>query len=288
PGIVTASPDLPPTDGVYRSASDIHAEYQGADLHIVLQDIRHQPFVGAVVENIGADELETFDSGATATATVVMGDLVLQEVPVSLTGPVQTRVTDKAGQTTGSWDAEIVSMSLSGDVGGMQVEIRESFTQASSGRTDIADLGGGLYHIDSFFDVFTELSVDGGQTWIASTESVRVQLEQPEGANDFVAESTFTVHHLIQTPLGVIPGQVDLSAMITQIPPLNTTYQGVINTAILGPDGTVVARIVGQIDHRPIKPAIPVNTDVTFVVETVVHNAGPDGPADFYLTATAL
>ena len=38
----------------------------------------------------------------------------------------------------------------------------------SLGKTSITDLGGGLYKIDSFFDVFTELSIDGGATWTPS------------------------------------------------------------------------------------------------------------------------
>jgi hypothetical protein len=72
-------------------------------------------------------------------------------------------------------------MSLSGYIADIEgspgtVLIRESPTLASVGQTDILDLGGGLYHIDSFFDVFTELSVDGGQTWIAAGESVRITL----------------------------------------------------------------------------------------------------------------
>jgi hypothetical protein len=53
---------------------------------------------------------------------------------------------------------------------GNPVMIRESPTKASTGVTSIIDLSGpgppGPYHIDSFFDVFTELSLDGGQTWI--------------------------------------------------------------------------------------------------------------------------
>ena len=56
-------------------------------------------------------------------------------------------------------------MSLSGDAGGMPLELRENPSLASVGTIEINDLGGGLYHIDSFFDVFTELSVDSGQTW---------------------------------------------------------------------------------------------------------------------------
>ena len=58
--------------------------------------------------------------------------------------------------------------------------IRESPTLASVGQTTITDIGGGMYRIDSFFDVFTELSVDGGNSWIPSDSSTRVTLESPE------------------------------------------------------------------------------------------------------------
>jgi hypothetical protein len=56
--------------------------------------------------------------------------------------------------------------------------IRESPTKASTGKTTITDIGGGMWHIDSFFDVFTELSVDGGMTWIpkAGNRGTRVNL----------------------------------------------------------------------------------------------------------------
>ena len=67
-------------------------------------------------------------------------------------------------------------MSLSGNAPMGPILIREDPYRASTGQTDITDLGGGLYHIDSFFDVFTELSVDGGMTWIASDSSTRMYL----------------------------------------------------------------------------------------------------------------
>ena len=63
---------------------------------------------------------------------------------------------------TGTFATEILSMSLSGDVGGISVDLRESPSVPTGGSTTINDLGGGLYDIDSFFDVFTELSVDSG------------------------------------------------------------------------------------------------------------------------------
>lgn len=63
------------------------------------------------------------------------------------------------------FDTEMLAMNLAGGPLPPGVMIRESPTRPSLGRTTITDVGGGLYRIDSFFDVFTELSLDGGQTW---------------------------------------------------------------------------------------------------------------------------
>ena len=49
--------------------------------------------------------------------------------------------------------------------------LRESPTLHSYGQTDITGPSGGYYFIDSFFDVFTELSLDGGISWLPSTSS---------------------------------------------------------------------------------------------------------------------
>ena len=54
------------------------------------------------------------------------------------------------------------------------------------GQTDITDLGGELYHIDSFFDVFTELSVDGG-SWIACDSSTHMYLTPEPGTLSLLA-----------------------------------------------------------------------------------------------------
>lgn len=96
---------------------------------------------------------------------------------VTLTGPVETRINVGGSDlsTSGLFDTEIVSMSLSGDAGGMPILIRESPTMQSAGLHDVTDIGGGLYHIDSFFDVFTELSVDGGQSWTPSEGATHVE-----------------------------------------------------------------------------------------------------------------
>jgi hypothetical protein len=79
----------------------------------------------------------------------------------------------------------MISMSLKGDVsttfGTISVEIQESPSLPSPGETTIADLGGGLWEIDSFFDVFTERTLSGGPFASAFTlpsgDSARVTLQ---------------------------------------------------------------------------------------------------------------
>jgi PEP-CTERM motif len=67
--------------------------------------------------------------------------------------------------STSTFNTEMLQLDISG--GGLPagVEIRESPTLASPGTTMVTDIGGGQFRIDSFFDIFTELSIDGGQTW---------------------------------------------------------------------------------------------------------------------------
>jgi hypothetical protein len=64
------------------------------------------------------------------------------------------------------FDMEVLSFDISGVYNGVSpFLIRESPTVASTGQTTMESLPGGQYRIDSFFDVFTEMSVDGGSTW---------------------------------------------------------------------------------------------------------------------------
>ena len=67
---------------------------------------------------------------------------------------------------TGTFATEMLSMNLSGNSPFGPFMIRESPTKQSLGQVSITDIGGGLYKIDSFFDVFTELSIDGGSSWM--------------------------------------------------------------------------------------------------------------------------
>ncbi len=166
-GIDTDTTELPP-DGVYYSPVEF-IEYSA--MGIILDDPALDPDVSNVLrERVGDDELETFDAEFTAI------EIGLGLGPITLTGPVQVITTDRYLSTTGTFPTEIVSMSLSGNTPVGPILIREDPIRPSTGITDIFDLGGGLYHIDSFFDVFTELSVDGGSSWLPSDSSTRMTL----------------------------------------------------------------------------------------------------------------
>ncbi|MHC4988365.1 MAG: hypothetical protein ACYTFX_07715, partial [Planctomycetota bacterium] len=105
-----------------------------------------------------------------------------------LTGPVQIVVTSPGSYDgSGTFQTEIVSMSLSGDAGGTPVVVRESPTLASGGQVTLTRLPDGNWAVDSFFDVFTELSVDGG-AFVEADGSVRM-----EGTGGQVGEFYVTV-----------------------------------------------------------------------------------------------
>jgi hypothetical protein len=169
---VFPDPSLPPVH-----PTDPLISYYGRNMHVifpgdaVLYAPRHHGFTNVIRETVGADEIETFDS----IMDVTVGFGLMPPVEIRLTGPVSTIVYGKAGNTTGDFQTEIISMSLIGDLGGASVEIRENPNMPSAGRTTITDLGGGLYEIDSFFDVFTELS-RGGAPFEPAPNSGRMEL----------------------------------------------------------------------------------------------------------------
>jgi hypothetical protein len=198
-GLNTPSPDIPPVivPGVYLSPNDVHAKYAGPALDIVLSMVEHQPFASLPprYENcqpgsLICDEHHEFNSTLDAQVSVNGSP----NMPVELNGPVSTVAFGKGpANPLGTFDTEMLSMSLTGTVvtpmGPMLVMIRESPSKVSDGVTSITDIGPpgppvpvgppeDGYHIDSFFDVFTEISLDGGTTWIPKSgpRATRVHL----------------------------------------------------------------------------------------------------------------
>ena len=113
-GITTPDPNLPPA-GVYLSPSDVHAMYSGQALVIVLSQIQHQPFAGQTLRDVTPDghEIEHFDSGLQGLVSVNGGP----DQPITMQGPVSTMVRNKVGNVTGTFDTEMLSMTLTGAAG---------------------------------------------------------------------------------------------------------------------------------------------------------------------------
>jgi hypothetical protein len=174
-GVNAPSPDLPPIvpDNEYLSPQDVHARYSGPALEIVLQMVQHQPFAAIPPSFLPDGERHHFESNLQAEVSVNGGPFL----PITMQGPVDTIAYGRSpgpGQI-GTFDTEMLAMSLTGPGG---IRIRESPTKASLGKTSVQPIGGGMFHIDSFFDVFTELSLDGGATWIpkSGNRGTRVHL----------------------------------------------------------------------------------------------------------------
>ena len=178
------SPDLPPGCGEYRTPAEVHAAFANPDpaiIELILKDISHSRFVLPVITPLGPDELEEFDSTVTGLFDVeLVGPTLVTDVPFALSGPVTVLTTGKTGNTTGTFQTEIIAMSLTGNVFGLPVKIRESPTQNSTGQTTITDIGGGNFGFDSFFDIWVEISVNGGPFVPQTGGSSTVTLEDPD------------------------------------------------------------------------------------------------------------
>jgi hypothetical protein len=81
----------------------------------------------------------------------------------------------------GYLDAEVLSMNLATAPGAQPLSIRESPTLMSLGKTKLTTVGGQM-SIDSFFDIYMELSADGGTSWSPLTPQL-VLTSVPEPSN---------------------------------------------------------------------------------------------------------
>ncbi len=101
----------------------------------------------------------------------------------SFIAPAQVEVSVAFNHMSGDtrfFDTEMLQLDISGGTLGGAI-IRESPTLRSLGQTAITDIGGGMFRIDSFFDIFTELSLDGGQTFIPADRPGHVVLMPEPG-----------------------------------------------------------------------------------------------------------
>jgi hypothetical protein len=153
-----ASPNLPPPAGEYYSPAPSKARYAPV---FILKDL-HQ--IGATLSAPppppGGLQIYTFES-PTWFRLSSDGGKIFQTVAGTALCSMQVRSMLDAGATR-YFDTEMLQMNLTGGPGFM---LRESPTKASLGRTSIRLSSLGDYRIGSFFDIFTEVSIDGGLSW---------------------------------------------------------------------------------------------------------------------------
>lgn len=104
------------------------------------------------------------------SATAVSAD-VLADVSATLVETVDG---------TRYFDTEMLKLNLTGTPSPAEFRLRESPTKASLGRHTVTDAGGGNFRISSFFDIWTDISVDGGITWSECDVPLRLELSAPE------------------------------------------------------------------------------------------------------------
>jgi hypothetical protein len=135
---------------------------------------------------------------------------------------MMAQITNTSGAgSTSTFDTEMQELDLLGDSPFGAFMLRESPTKQSLGKHTIAPDPRG-YRVSSFFDVFLELSIDGGSTWYPANRAMRVLPSMPpavpgalfvsrSGTNAVVQwQNNFTLQSTtdLKLPFHDVPGPV--------------------------------------------------------------------------------
>jgi hypothetical protein len=173
--VISPSPDLMQSGTIYTGTP---VTYSGPGLSVVVTNI--------VLGGFSASFPPPLDLGTFATHSLTAsasGDLSVNGSPFQpWSGPTAmqfsiTKIGGPNGSPLGLYQTEMLQLDINGSSFLGPFMVRESPTLQSLGQTQITPISGGAFHIDSFFDVFTELSVDGGATWIPATSSSHLTAE---------------------------------------------------------------------------------------------------------------
>jgi MYXO-CTERM domain-containing protein len=171
--IITSDPNVPPgmtagsSTGFYLTGpAHPFFNISGGNVTIFFDSFQLRTLSPVNRTPSGADEVEQYPANASASGDVfILGTGTFNDLPSEPVGAGAIITRAKAGLTTGTFVTEMLQMDLNGSTALGPYLVRESPTLQSLGSTTVTDIGGGLFRIDSFFDVFTEISIDGGVTW---------------------------------------------------------------------------------------------------------------------------
>jgi len=83
--------------------------------------------------------------------------------PVTLSGPINITYFGRSTLTAlGTFTSQITFLNFTGTFNGHTIEAMLNPASPSLGMTSVNEVPGGQFRVDSFFDVFAELSIDGG------------------------------------------------------------------------------------------------------------------------------
>ena len=178
--VITNSDCLPPLGSHSKYLADFHLHFNFFGIPVDLTNVVHSAFTDCMSPPLAGSQLESFGSTVAFDASINGGP------PNTFTAPAAVQVAVAFNHQTGNtrfFDTEMLQLDISGGTLPAGVLIRESPTLQSIGQTTIEDLGGGVFKIDSFFDVFTELSLDNGNNFVPADRPGRVDLMMPEPAS---------------------------------------------------------------------------------------------------------
>jgi hypothetical protein len=127
------------------------------------------PASGSAVENFTATSAFNVSINGGGAAAIMVPNVPLN-VTVTFAGSA-------AGVST--YTEQLTQMNIVIPGGGM---IRVDPSSPSTGTTTITT-NGGTFLVSSFFDIFTDISFDGGATWVPAAASEHVDLVVPEPAS---------------------------------------------------------------------------------------------------------
>ena len=181
--------NLPPCPDSAVNSEYIGSQHQIYGGQVDFSNPSHYAFTNcfAPPANIGDTTVHTFGSMAMGTITITGGPTFGMVAPAQTS--VQVIFISQNGNIK-TFANEMTQLVISGGNLPPLAMIRESPTHATTGMTTIENVGG-VYNINSYFDVWTDLSLDSGATWIPCDTSGRMTLvdyplniiSQPE--NDF-------------------------------------------------------------------------------------------------------
>jgi hypothetical protein len=170
PGILAPEDSLPPLEGAYHGGTAHVWNTAGGTVELVCDS--HGGFTSAIDPPNRPGAAATSDYFATFAGELTVGPTTY---PIREQVHMAERITLSARNgRTRVFETELLTLDLRGASFPEGVLVRESPTLASRGQAAITTAPRGQFQIESFFDVFLEISLDGGRSWIPPENAVRM------------------------------------------------------------------------------------------------------------------